>query len=166
VRKVEIAAFDLALVLGALILIGSGRVEAQASPAAQSGFSDANLRGTYVSWTTFKAYVKFAGGPRIASGEIQFDGRGGLSGHGTYFNETLELSGTYVVRPDGTGSASYGATNSAGHTDRVDLDFQIVSRDKVKFQSSGWENRDWSSVEGQMQSNRAGLVGEWLRKPD
>jgi hypothetical protein len=78
----------------------------------------------------------------------------------------LEIRGTYEVRPDGTGSASYTATNSAGHTDRVDLDFQIVSHDKIKFQSSGWENRDWSSVESQMQSNRAGLVGEWLRKPD
>ena len=66
----------MALVLGALILIGSGRVEAQASPAAEGGYSDASLSGTYLSWTTFKAYVKFAGGPRIASGEIQFDGRG------------------------------------------------------------------------------------------
>jgi len=152
--------------LSALILIGSSRVEAQARSVAQGEFSDASLSGTFLSWTTFKAYVKFAGGPRIASGEIQFDGRGGLSGHGTYFNEKFEIRGTYQVRPDGTGNATYTTTNSAGHTDRVDLDFQIVSRDKIKFQSSGWENRDWSSVESQMQSNRAGLVGEWLRKRD
>lgn len=156
----------IALILGALMLIGSSRAEAQASSLAQGEFSDASISGTYLSWTTFKAYVKFAGGPRIASGEIQFDGRGGLSGHGTYFNEKSDIRGTYEVRPDGTGSASYTATNSTGHIDRVDLDFQIVSHDKIKFQSSGWENRDWSSVESQMQSNRAGFVGEWLRKPD
>ena len=162
----KVVGLTMSLILGALMLIGSSRAEAQSSSAAQGEFSDASLSGTYLSWTTFKAYVKFAGGPRIASGEIQFDGRGGLSGHGTYFNEKFELRGTYEVHPDGTGSASYIATDSTGHTDQVDLDFQIVGRDKVKFQSRGWENRDWSSVESQMQSNRAGLVGEWLRKPD
>jgi hypothetical protein len=40
-------------------------------------------------------------GPRMASCEIQFDGRGGLSSHGTYFNEKLEIRGTYEVRSGG-----------------------------------------------------------------
>jgi hypothetical protein len=85
----------MALILGALMLIGSSRAEAQARSAAQGEFSDASLSGN---------------------------------------NEKLEIRGTYEVRPDGTGSASYTATNSAGHTDRVDLDFQIVNHDKIKFQ--------------------------------
>ena len=68
------------------------------------------------------------------------------------------------IDPDGTGSANYAATSSSGHTDYVELRLDIVNPEKLEFQSPGWENRDWSSVQTQMQSGQAGLIGEMRRK--
>lgn len=128
-------------------------------------FSDNSLDGTYLVSTTLKAYVKF-GGPRISAGEIRFDGRGNLEGETTFFDEPLKLHGTYHIESDGTGTATYAATSSSGHTDYVELRLRIVNPDKLEFQSPGWENRDWSSVQTQMQSGHAGLIGEMRRKSD
>src|SRR5258708_7098267 len=39
-------------------------------------YSNASVAGKYRITSTVKPYVKFAGGPKIGTGEVRFDGRG------------------------------------------------------------------------------------------
>jgi hypothetical protein len=78
----------------------------------------------------------------------------------------VKFHGTYHIDSDGSGVASYAATSASGDVSQVELQLHVISRDQVKFQSPGWENRDWSSVTTQMQSGNAGLIGEMRGKFD
>jgi len=47
----------------------------------------------------------------------------------------------------------------------IELQLRILSNDKVEFQSPGWQNRDWSSVNNQLHQNNGGIVGELHKIP-
>src|SRR5260370_17045611 len=69
-------------------------------------YSSASVVGKYRITSTVKPYVKFAGGPKIGSGEVTFDGRGKLSGLETFQGQQGTIPGTYEIEPDVTPTAS------------------------------------------------------------
>jgi hypothetical protein len=116
-------------------------------------YSAASIKGTYEISAAAKPYVKFAGGPRIGSGTIHFDGRGNLDGTQTWYGDNQSLHGTYVVSPDGEGFATVVAKDSSGvASPPSEIEFQIVNPDKIQFESRGLasersgEDLDWASA--------------------
>src|SRR5712692_8075744 len=69
-------------------------------------YSNASVAGKYRITSTVKPYVKFAGGPKIGTGEVTFDGRGNLSGQQIFEDQRGTIRGTYEIEPDGTGTMS------------------------------------------------------------
>lgn len=90
-------------------------------------YSQQSLQGSYAMKSTNKAYVKFAGGPQIGSGNLHFDGRGHFTGNENYFGEPEKLNGTYQINPDGSGSAQVTARNSDGQITQGEMTLQFES---------------------------------------
>lgn len=80
------------------------------SAGAARGFGLRSLKGTYAGIFTGKAYTGTDLIPINGSGIYVADGRGNLSGHETYTVDTkacdADISGTYKVDPDGSGTDS------------------------------------------------------------
>jgi hypothetical protein len=140
--------FVFVLAVCAPLACGIGMRAAQSRPQ----YSAASIKGTYEITATAKPYVKFAGGPRLGSGTIDFDGRGSFDGTQTWYGNEQSIRGTYRVNPDGAGSATVSATNSSGVAlPPSEIEFQIVNPSKIQFESRGLESErsgedlDWDS---------------------
>jgi hypothetical protein len=138
----------LVLTVSSPLACGSCATAIQSRPE----YSAASIKGTYQISATAKPYVKFAGGPRLGSGTVYFDGRGNLQGTQTWFGNEQSMSGTYIVNPDGQGRATIIATDSSGAVSpKSEIDFQLVNPSKIQFESRGMvpersgEDLDWNS---------------------
>src|SRR5229473_8633322 len=100
-------------------------------------YSDASVTGKYRITSTVKPYVKFAGGPKIGTGEVTFDGRGNLSGRETFEGQQGTIRGTYEIAPDGTGTASIFTALEDGTSSESALALQIQNYTRIKFVSQG-----------------------------
>ena len=123
-------------------------------------YSAASVAGKYRITSTVKPYVKFAGGPKIGTGEITFDGRGNLSGREIFEGQPGTIRGTYEIEPDGTGTASMTTTLEDGGSSESALALQIQNNNQVKFVSQGLpQHGDWVSVQSLIAHGQAGLQG-------
>jgi hypothetical protein len=123
-------------------------------------YSNASIAGKYRITSTVKPYVKFAGGPKIGSGEVTFDGRGNLSGRETFEGQRGTIRGTYEIEPDGTGTASMITTLEDGSSSESALALQIQNETQIKFVSEGLpQHGDWVSVQSLIAHGQAGLQG-------
>jgi hypothetical protein len=123
-------------------------------------YSNASIAGKYRITSTVKPYVKFAGGPKIGSGEVTFDGRGNLSGRQTFEGQRGTIRGTYEIEPDGTGTASMITTLEDGSSSESALALQIQNETQIKFVSEGLpQHGDWVSVQSLIAHGQAGLQG-------
>jgi hypothetical protein len=114
----------------------------------QPAWSNASLIGTYDVATTIKPYVKFAGGPRLGKGRISFDGHGSFSGEQTYEGEHDQLSGKYLIQPDGRGIAYVTSIAQDGSVARSEYALKIENENKVLSVSYGLDaTGDWVSPE-------------------
>ncbi len=118
------------------------------------------MAGKYRITSTIKPYVKFAGGPKIGSGEVVFDGRGNLSGRQIFQGQQGTIRGTYEIEPDGAGSASLITTLVDGTSSESALSLQIQNDKQIKFVSQGLpQHGDWVSVQSLIAQGQAGLQG-------
>ena len=123
-------------------------------------YSNASVNGKYRITSTVKPYVKFAGGPKIGTGEVTFDGRGNLSGRETFEGQRGTIRGTYEIEPDGTGTASMITTLEDGTSSESALALQIQNDHQIKFVSEGLpQHSDWVSVQSLIAHGQAGLQG-------
>ena len=123
-------------------------------------YFNASVAGKYRITSTVKPYVKFAGGPKISSGEIRFDGRGNLSGRETFEGQQGTIRGTYAIEPDGTGTASIISALEDGTSSESALALQIQNDTQIKFVSQGLpQHGDWVSVQSLIAHGQAGLQG-------
>jgi len=123
-------------------------------------YSNASIAGKYRITSTVKPYVKFAGGPKIGTGEVTFDGRGNLSGRETFEGQRGTIRGTYEIEPDGTGTASMITTLEDGTSSESALVLQIQNETQIKFVSRGLpQHGDWVSVQSLIAHGQAGLQG-------
>jgi hypothetical protein len=123
-------------------------------------YSNASVVGKYRITSTVKPYVKFAGGPKIGSGELTFDGRGNLSGRETFESQQRTIRGTYEIEPDGTGTASLITALEDGSSSESALALQIQNDHQIKFVSEGLpQHSDWVSVQSLIAHGQAGLQG-------
>jgi hypothetical protein len=123
-------------------------------------YSNASIAGKYRITSTVKPYVKFAGGPKIGSGEVTFDGRGNLSGRETFEGQRGTIRGTYEIEPDGTGTASMITTLEDGSSSESALALQIQNETQIKFVSEGLpQHGDWVSVQSLIAHGQVGLQG-------
>ncbi len=123
-------------------------------------YSNASVAGKYRITSTVKPYVKFAGGPKIGSGEVTFDGRGNLSGRETFEGQQGTIRGTYEIAPDGTGTASIFTALEDGTSSESALALQIQNYTRIKFVSQGLpQHGDWVSVQSLIAHGQAGLQG-------
>jgi hypothetical protein len=123
-------------------------------------YSNASVAGKYRITSTVKPYVKFAGGPKIGSGEVTFDGRGNLSGRETFEGQPGTIGGTYEIEPDGSGTASMITTLEDGTSSETALALQIQNETQIKFVSQGLpQHSDWVSVQSLIAHGQAGLQG-------
>ncbi len=123
-------------------------------------YSNASVVGKYRITSTVKPYVKFAGGPKIGTGEVTFDGRGNLSGRQTFEGQQGTIRGTYEIEPDGTGAASITTTLEDGSSAGSALALQIQNDNQIKFVSQGLpQHGDWVSVQSLIAHGQAGLQG-------
>ncbi len=123
-------------------------------------YSDASVTGKYRITSTVKPYVKFAGGPKIGTGEVTFDGRGNLSGQQIFEDQRGTIRGTYEIEPDGTGTMSLITTLEDGTSSESALALQIQNENQIKFVSQGLpQHGDWVSVQSLIAHGQAGLQG-------
>ncbi len=123
-------------------------------------YSSASVAGKYRITSTVKPYVKFAGGPKIGTGEVTFDGRGNLSGQETFEGQQGTIRGTYEIEPDGTGTASMTTTLEDGNPSESALALQIQNDNQIKFVSQGLpQHGDWVSVQSLIAHGQEGLQG-------
>ena len=124
-------------------------------------YSNASIAGKYRITSTVKPYAKFAGGPKIGSGELTFDGRGNLSGRETFEGQQGTIRGTYEIETDGTGTASMITTLEDGTSSETALALQIQNDRQIKFVSEGLpQHSDWVSVQSLIAHGQAGLQGD------
>jgi hypothetical protein len=101
----------VALCMLSISLAGGGNA------AARAGFSLTSLKGSYAG--IFSGQVDTGTGlvPIVGSGIFVSDGHGNLSGHENYTVATstceAEISGTYTINPDGSGTDAITFTVSA-----------------------------------------------------
>jgi hypothetical protein len=144
---------------GAFVLLACLFGCASATHRAPS-YSNASVAGKYRITSTVKPCVKFAGGPKIGSGEVTFDGRGNLSGRETFEGRQGTIRGTYEIEPDGTGTASMITTLEDGTSSETALALQIQNDHQIKFVSEGLpQHSDWVSVQSLIAHGQAGLQG-------
>jgi hypothetical protein len=123
-------------------------------------YSNASVAGKYRITSTVKPYVKFAGGPKIGTGEVTFDGRGNLSGRQIFEGQQGTIRGTYEIEPDGTGTASMITALEDGSSSESALALQIQNDNQIKFVSQGLpQHGDWVSVQSLIAHGQAGLQG-------
>lgn len=128
-------------------------------------YSNASVAGKYRITSTVKPYVKFAGGPKIGSGEVTFDGRGNLSGRETFEGQQGTIRGTYEIELDGTGTASMITALEDGTSSETALALQIQNDHQIKFVSEGLpQHSDWVSVQSLIAHGQAGLQGIFERE--
>jgi len=107
----------------------------------------------------------------VGSGTIRFDGRGNLDGTQTWYGNEQSIRATYVVTPDGQGSATVTATNSSGVVlPPSEIEFQIVNLKKIQFESRGLasersgEDLDWVSGASCQQTANPCATGVMIRE--
>ena len=123
-------------------------------------YSDASVSGKYRLTSTVKPYVKFAGGPKIGEGEIDFDGQGNLSGRQIFLGEAGTVRGTYRIETDGSGRAWMATALADGTTSESALALQIQNDKQIKFVSQGLpQHDDWVSVQSLIAHDQPGLQG-------
>ena|SRR6266478_6081126 len=123
-------------------------------------YSNESVSGKYRITSTVKPYVKFAGGPKVGTGEVTFDGRGNLSGRETFEGQKGTIHGTYEIESDGTGTASMTAALEDGTSSQSVLALQIQNETQIKFVSQGLpQHGDWVSVQSLIAHGQAGLQG-------
>jgi hypothetical protein len=123
-------------------------------------YSNASVAGKYRITSTVKPYVKFAGGPKIGTGEVMFDGRGNLSGRQIFEGQPGTIRGTYEIEPDGTGTASMTTALEDGSSSESALALQIQNDKQIKFVSQGLpQHTDWVSVQSLIAHGQGGLQG-------
>ena len=123
-------------------------------------YTNASVAGEYRITSTVKPYVKFAGGPKIGTGEVTFDGHGNLSGRQIFEGQQGTIRGTYEIEPDGTGTASMTIALEDGSSSESALALQIQNENQIKFVSQGLPQRgDWVSVQSLIAHGQAGLQG-------
>jgi hypothetical protein len=123
-------------------------------------YSNASVVGKYRLTSTVKPYVKFAGGPKIGEGEIDFDGRGNFAGRQVFLGQRGTIEGTYQIEPDGTGTASMTTVLEDGTTSESAFALQIQNEKQIKFVSEGLsQHGDWVSVQSLIANGQPGLQG-------
>ncbi len=134
-------------------------------------YSAASIKGTYEITATAKPYVKFAGGPRLGSGTVYFDGRVNLEGSQTWYGNEQSIRGTYVVNRDGQGTATISATDSSGRVSPPsEIEFQIENSSRIQFELQGMvpersgEDLDWESGTYCQQTANPCATGVMTRK--
>jgi hypothetical protein len=159
----------LVISLAALAPLACGLADRAAQSRPQ--YSAASIKGTYEINATAKPYVKFAGGPRLGSGTIHFDGRGNLDGTQAWYGNDQSIRGTYIVNPDGQGCATVIATDSSGAVSPPsEIEIQIVNPSKIQFESRGMvpersgEDLDWDSGSYCQQTANPCVTGVMTKK--
>ena len=108
---------------------------------ATAHFSDSDLIGKYtVSYAS--NVLGFHGDPqtepRIGFGEIQFDGRGKVTGSDTssrFGRDRVSFIGTYHVDSDGAGMMVITSKFQDGTTDTTRLNFKLSDPRKIRYSS-------------------------------
>jgi hypothetical protein len=148
-----------------LVLLACAVGCASAANRASIIYSNANVVGKYRLTSTVKPYVKFAGGPKIGEGEIDFDGRGNFAGEQVFLGQRGNIRGTYQIESDGAGTASMTTVLEDGTTSENALALQIQNDKQIKFVSEGLsQHGDWVSVQSLIAHGQPGLQGVLVKE--
>jgi hypothetical protein len=148
-----------------LVLIACAVGCASAANRESVSYSDASVVGKYRMTSTVKPYVKFAGGPKIAEGEIDFDGRGNFAGEQVFLGQRGNIRGTYQIESDGAGTASMTTVLEDGTTSENAFALQIQNDKQIKFVSEGLsQHGDWVSVQSLIAHGQPGLQGVLVKE--
>jgi hypothetical protein len=148
-----------------LVLIACAVGCASAANRESVSYSDASVVGKYRLTSTVKPYVKFAGGPKIGEGEIDFDGRGNFAGEQVFLGQRGNIRGTYQIESDGAGTASMTTVLVDGTTSESAFALQIQNDKQIKFVSEGLsQHGDWVSVQSLIAHGQPGLQGVLVKE--